>query len=516
MANSTISMSKIRQILRMYSQGRSKLSIAEQTGVSRNTAKKYMATYDASGLTFEQINSLNDKELDDFFGTVKEPPSQDRLLTLQRCFPHIDKELKRTGVNRRMLWEAYKKEFPDGFAYTQFCFHLTQWKARVNPVMHQDHKAGDKLYVDFAGVKLSLTDKETGEVTDVEVFVAILGASQLTYVEAVMSQQKEDFIAACENTLHYIGGVPAAIVPDNLKAAVTKSHRYEPTLNEAFADFADHYGTTILPARAYRPRDKALVEGAVKIVYSRIYAPLRKQVYSSLTELNSAILQALEVHNSQLLRGRNYSRRLQFEEIERSALAPLPLLRYEFKKHAHVTVMKNGHVCLGADKHYYSVPYRFIGKKIKLLYSTSLVEMYYHYERIALHKRVKSPYSYSTDKEHLASTHRFVTDWTPERFLEWAASIHDDVRLYILKILDRKQHPEQAYRSCIGILSFAKKAGEQRLISACQRALSYGIYNYKTIQTILEKNMDQYEDSLFADELQMPKHDNIRGEDYYQ
>lgn len=500
----------------MYSQGRSKLSIAEQTGVSRNTAKKYMATYDASGLTFEQINSLNDKELDDFFGTVKEPPSQDRLLTLQRCFPHIDKELKRTGVNRRMLWEAYKKEFPDGFAYTQFCFHLTKWKARVNPVMHQDHKAGDKLYVDFAGVKLNLTDKETGEATDVEVFVAILGASQLTYVEAVMSQQKEDFIAACENTLHYIGGVPAAIVPDNLKAAVTKSHRYEPTLNEAFADFADHYGTTILPARAYRPRDKALVEGAVKIVYSRIYAPLRKQVYSSLTELNSAILQALEVHNSQLLRGRNYSRRLQFEEIERSALAPLPLLRYEFKKHAHVTVMKNGHVCLGVDKHYYSVPYRFIGKKIKLLYSSSLVEMYYHYERIALHKRVKSPYSYSTDKEHLASTHRFVTDWTPERFLEWAASIHDDVRLYILKILDRKQHPEQAYRSCIGILSFAKKAGEQRLISACQRALSYGIYNYKTIQTILEKNMDQYEDSLFADELQMPKHDNIRGEDYYQ
>lgn len=500
----------------MYSQGRSKLSIAEQTGVSRNTAKKYMATYDASGLTFEQINSLNDKELDDFFGTVKEPPSQDRLRTLQRCFPHIDKELKRTGVNRRMLWEAYKKEFPDGFAYTQFCFHLTKWKARVNPVMHQDHKAGDKLYVDFAGVKLNLTDKETGEVTDAEVFVAILGASQLTYVEAVMSQQKEDFIAACENTLHYIGGVPAAIVPDNLKAAVTKSHRYEPTLNEAFADFADHYGTTILPARAYRPRDKALVEGAVKIVYSRIYAPLRKQVYSSLTELNSAILQALEVHNSQLLRGRNYSRRLQFEEIERSALAPLPLLRYEFKKHAHVTVMKNGHVCLGVDKHYYSVPYRFIGKKIKLLYSTSLVEMYYHYERIALHKRVKSPYSYSTDKEHLASTHRFVTDWTPERFLEWAASIHDDVRLYILKILDRKQHPEQAYRSCIGILSFAKKAGEQRLISACQRALSYGIYNYKTIQTILEKNMDQYEDSLFADELQMPKHDNIRGEDYYQ
>ena len=287
----------------MYSQGRSKLWIAEQTGVSRNTAKKYMATFDASGLTFEQINSLNDKELDDFFGTVKQQPPKSRLLNLQRCFPQIDKELKRTGVTRHMLWEAYKKEFPEGFAYTQFCFHLTKWKARVNPVMHQDHKVGDKLYIDFAGVKLSIVDKETGELTEVEVFVAILGASQLTYVEAVSSQQKEDLIAACENALHYIGGVPAAIVPDNLKAAVTKSNKYEPTLNESFADFADHYGTTILPARAYRPRDKALVEGAVKIVYSRIYAPLRKQIYSSLSELNAAIHFALEAHNNQLLRG---------------------------------------------------------------------------------------------------------------------------------------------------------------------------------------------------------------------
>ncbi|MNX93704.1 hypothetical protein D3C86_1259010 [compost metagenome] len=271
-----------------------------------------------------------------------------------------------------------------------------------------------------------------------------------------------------------------------------------------------------MPTRAYRPRDKALVEGAVKIVYSRIYAPLRKQVYSSLSELNAAIWAALEVHNNQLLRGRNYSRRLQFEEIERGTLSPLPMLRYEFKKQSHATVMKNGHVNLSIDKHYYSVPYRFIGKKVKLLFSGTVVEIYYRYERIALHKRVKSPYNYSTEKEHLASTHRFLTEWTPDKFVEWASSIHDDVRLYILKILDRKQHPEQAYRSCIGILSFAKKAGEQRLIGACQRALSYGIYSYKIIQMILEKKMDQYEDSLFADELPMPNHDNIRGEEYYQ
>lgn len=516
MANTTISMSKIRQILRMYSQGRSKLSIAAQTGVSRNTAKKYLAAYDASGFTFEEINTLNDKELEDFFGKSNERSPDKRMPALQRCFPQIDKELKRVGMNRRILWEAYIKEFPDGFKYTQFCFLYNQWKARVNPTMHLDHKAGDKLYVDFAGEKLSITDKDTGEVIEVEVFVAILGASQLTYVEAVLSQQKEDFIAACENALHFYGGVPAAIVPDNLKAAVTKSNRYEPTLNETFADFADHYGTTILPARAYRPRDKALVEGAVKIVYSRIYAPVRKEVYHTLAELNIAIKVALEAHNSQPLRGRNYSRKLQFEEIERQVLSPLPALRYEFKRQHQATVMKNGHVCLGIDKHYYSVPYRFIGRKVKLLYSRTNVEVYYHYERIAMHRRIKSPYSYTTDKDHLASTHRFMTEWTPDKFLEWAASIDEDVRLYILKILDRKQHPEQAYRSCIGILSLARKAGNERLASACRRALGYGVYNYKTIQQILENKMDSYEDSLFADELPMPSHDNIRGENYYK
>jgi transposase len=221
---------------------------------------------------------------------------------LLRCFPHVDKELKRTGVNRHILWAEYYKEFPDGYQYSQFCFYYNQWKNRVNPTMHMDHKAGDKLYVDFAGQKLSITDKDTGEIITVEVFVAILGASQLTYVEAVGSQQKEDFITACENTpALYIGGVPDAIVPDNLKAAVTKSSRYEPTLNESFADFADHYGTTILPARAFRPRDKALVEGAVKIMYTRIYAPLRKGIYHSLKELNEAIRQVLEEHNNRFL-----------------------------------------------------------------------------------------------------------------------------------------------------------------------------------------------------------------------
>ena len=517
MANLTISMSKIRKILRMNSQGRSTRFIAAQIDSSRNTVRKYLSAFKNSGFTFEEVNILNDKELEAIFGKTREnnQPSS-RMQSMQRCFPHVDKELKKTGMNRQLLWEAYIKEFPDGYKYTQFCTYYNQWKVRVNPTMHMDHKAGDKLYVDFAGEKMTYTDKETGEIIEVEVFVAILGASQLTYVEAVMSQQKEDFIAACENTLHFIGGVPAAIVPDNLKAAVTKSSRYEPTLNETFEDFADHYGTTILPARAYRPRDKALVEGAVKITYTKIYVPVNQQTYHSLVALNAAILQALEVHNSQMLKGRNYSRKLQFEEIERQTLTPLPVLRYQFKKHFYARVIKNGHVNLGPDKHYYSVPYRFIGKRVKLLYSRTIVEIYSNYERIALHPREKNPYGYTTDKEHMASAHRFKSDWTPDKFLDWAASIHEDVRLYILQILERKQHPEQAYKSCLGVLGFGKKAGNERLIMACQRGLSYGLYSYKTIQQILENKMDNYEESPFANELPMPKHDNIRGEDYYK
>lgn len=516
MANKVISMIKIRQILRLHTLGTSKLKIAIQTGVARNTLKKYIAAFAASGLSFEEINGLSDKDLEDLFVKPENKPVSDKLQSLFNLFPAIDKELKKKGVTRHMLWEQYRQQYPDGLGLTQFKQYYAQWKQQVNPTMHMEHKAGDKLYIDFAGDKLHITDPRSGQQEPVEVFVSILGASQLTYVEAVMSQKIEDLVAGSENALHYYQGVPAAIVPDNLKSAVTRSSKYEPTINDTFADFAHHYGTTILPARAYRPRDKALVENAVRLIYSRIYVKVRTGTYHSLAGLNTAIREALEAHNNALLRGRNYSRRQQFEEVEKAALMPLPAMRYELKKQVFATVAKNGHVGLGPDKHYYSVPYRFIGKKVKLLYSRHTVEIYYNYERIALHRRTKSAYQYTTDKEHLASTHRFVSEWTPERFADWAGSIHEDVRLYVLKVLDRKQHPEQAYKSCMGILGFAKKVGHERLIKACQRALGYGAYNYKTIQKILERELDLKDAPEETDQLSMPLHDNIRGGQYYQ
>lgn len=515
MANKSISMSKIRHLLQLYSQGRSKKLISEQTGIARNTLKKYLEEFANSRLSIDEILELSDKELEDLFIKPDVKPINSRLATLTSLFPSIERELKKKGVTRDQLWRKYKDNHPGGLGRSQFHLYYSLWKKQSSPSMHIEHKSGDKMYVDFAGDRLHIVDKDTGEIQSVEVFVAILGASQLTYVEAVTSQQKEDFISACENALHYFGGVPAAIVPDNLKAAVTKSSKYEPIINETFADFARHYNTVILPARAFKPKDKSLVENAVRIMYNRMYAPLKKQQHFSLNELNSAISIELEKHNDHKLTGRNYSRKDQFIEVEKDALMPLPELRYELRRQACATVMKNGHVHLNVDRHYYSVPYKFIGKKTTIKYNRTTVEVYHNYERIAIHERLKTPFAYSTEPDHMASTHRFVSEWSAERFLSWAESIDASVQLYLLEILRTKKHPEQAYKSCMGVLSFEKKVGKERLIDACKRGLDYGLYNYKTIEKILQKGLDKEYEKV-QEELAMPTHENIRGQEYYK
>jgi transposase len=413
------------------------------------------------------------------------------------------------------MWKEYISKNPGGIGRSQFSVHYNRWCKKVNPVMHINHKAGDKMFVDYAGKTLQIVNKESGEVSEVQFFVAILGSSQYTYAEAIASQGKEDFISSTQNALHFFGGVPAAIVPDNLKSAVIKSNKYEPTLNETFLDFAEHYGTTILPARSYKPRDKSLVEGMVKILYTRVYSTLRDKTFFSVKEINEAIRLALEVHNSTHFSGKPYSRRDLFNDLEKEALLPLPGRRYELKQQSFATVMINGHVLLSQDRHYYSIPYQFIRKKVKLLYSSSQVEVFYKYNRIAVHQRDKKPYSYTTITDHLASTHKFITEWTPQRFINWAESIDGNVKEYIIRILEKKQHPEQAYKSCMGVLSFARKVGEQRLAGACKRAIEYNMYSYRTVQTILEKGLDRTGgDDLF--EQSLPEHDNIRGKQYYK
>ncbi len=321
------------------------------------------------------------------------------------------------------MWGEYKQQHADGYSYAHFCRYLRDWISSRGATMHFEHSPGDKLYIDFAGKKLHWVDRQSGEIHDVEVYVALLGYSQFTYVEAIHSQKKEDFISATENALHYFGGVPRVLVTDNLKSAVTKASKYEADLNTDFADFANHYKTSVLPARSYKPRDKALVEKAVNIVYSRIYAPLRDRIFYSLKELNQAIADLLETHNGQAFQKMPQSRRERFEAQEKNKLLPLATDRYQMKKFKSITVMKNSHVHLSEDKHYYSIPYRFIGKKVKMIYSKSQVAIFYNKERIAFHKRDTQHFGYTTIKEHLPSAHLFVSDWNPDKFLSWAGGI---------------------------------------------------------------------------------------------
>jgi transposase len=456
----------------------------------------------------------SDQELDHLFGENLLPEPTERYKTLEAYFPKMEKELKKRGMTRRILWERYIAEHPDGFKITQYKHHYQQWLRRSKPVMHIDHVAGDKMYIDYAGEKLHIVNKDTGEITDVEVFISVLGTSQLTYVEATMSQCKEDFITSCEHALGYYGGVPMAIVPDNLKSAVTKTDRYEPTLNQAFENFAAHYNTTILPARAYKPKDKALVEGAVKIAYRRIYSVLDNKIFHSLEELNEAIREITELHNNTKITGRPYSRRELFEEIERQTLQPLPALPFIFKRQQQVTVSVNGHVCLKEDKHYYSVPYHYIGKKVKLLYTATEVEIFLNYASLTVHPRDRKQYGYSTNVEHLASTHKYLTEWNPERFIKWAESINESVKEFIIRLMESKSHPEQSYKACQGVLGYERKVGRERLINACKRAIEYENYSYHSIRTILENKYDQLTNTELLTEI--PQHENIRGENYYK
>ena len=514
MANKPIVMNKLRSILRLYSEGKGKKFIAEYHEISKNTVKKYLRIFTTLKLTYDQVELLSDRELYQAFQMPLEKEVPLRLQQVRSFFPRVQKEIKRPGVTRLLMWDEYIAKHPDGYGKSQFCAHYNLWRGTTKPSMRIEHKAGDKMYVDYTGKKLQIIDKQSGELIDVEVFVSILGASQLIYVEATYTQRKEDFVTSVENGLHYYGGVPAAIVPDNLKSAVTKSHRYEPTLNETFKDFAEHYSTTVLPARVYKPKDKALVEGAVKIVYTAIYTALRNRQFFSIEALNKAIWEQLEILNNRKLKNRPFSRRDLFNEVEKDILDALPVERYQIKESSWVTIMKTGHVCLQKDKHYYSVPYRFIGKKAKLVWSLKEVKIYYNYQCIASHSRIKSPYNYTTIEDHLASTHKFIAKWNPEYFLAWARNIHPDVALLITDILERKKYPEQAYRSCIGVLGLAKKVGDKRLTDACTRALEYGVCNYKIVQNILERGLDKVDDQEEKDN-PIDDHDNIRGKQYY-
>ncbi len=494
MAYRTISMEIKGQIKIFNDLGVGKKMIARQLGISKNTVKQHLA------------NDENDKAKEALFLT--------RLSELHGFFPYCKEELRRTGVTRQILWAEYRSQHPKGYAYSQFCEHFAIWMGQHHATLHIDQQPGDRMYIDFAGDKLSIVDRETGEITEVSVFVSVLGHSGLTFVKACLNEKKEVFLQCIAEALEYYGGVPKVLIPDNLKTGIDKANNYEPDINRDLCDLGNHYNTAIMPARSRKPRDKAWVERMVGIIYNRIYAPLRNSIFTSLPELNEAIAELLEIHNNLPFQKREESRWNLFENDERKCMQPLPQERYELKTYQRARVMKNTHIQLHADRHYYSVPYKYIGQISRVVYTNTHVSVYINNERVAYHLRDYRPHKYTTVKEHLPSTHQFVSDWNPDKFTTWAAKIDPIVEKYITKVLENKSYPEQTYRSCVGILSFDKKVGKDRLIAACTRASGYGAYNYKVIEQIIHNKLDRKP----IDDTQgtLPFHDNIRGPEYYK
>lgn len=524
MANQRIQMFQVKRIIELRVSKKSKRMIAQILGISRNTLDSYLTQLSSHQADLSTYLSWTEEQLVQLLSTPT-PVASLSYPELYALFPSYTKELNRVGVSRMTLWTEYNLVYPLGIKYRQFCFLFQQWQATQKVTMHLEHKAGDKLFVDFAGDKLHLIDPETGEQILLEFFVAILPCSQLTYAQCVMSQRKDDFIMALSNTLTFIGGVPQAIVPDNLKAAVTKADRFEPEINETLADFASHYGTCIFPARSRKPKDKALVESAVNILYGRIYAPLRNRVFHSLVEINEAIASLLEVHNNTLQKEKGYSRKERFIELEQSTLQSLPSEHYQLKKFSLSKVHPNGHPTLKEDKHYYSVPYRLVGKQVKLIYTAETVEIYHNHQRVAFHERLIAKGRYTTLKEHLHPNHQWVSGWSPLFFEEQASKIGINTRLAIDEILCKTAYPEQAYRSCTGVLSFAKRYTAERLENACLRALYYNHISATLIKSILDRELDRInleDENIPILNLQtenrpiIPLHENIRGAKSYQ
>jgi len=494
--------------------GYSTREIGRTHQISHTCVRKYLTRYNHLQIPWDEFEAKTDQAIDELFKPNMKAEDQ-RYQELEKHFPVFQTKLTKRGETLQRLWEEYKINCPDAFGYSQFCYHYQNWNGRQDIWMRMEHKAGDKMFVDFAGVKLQLTDRLTGQKNDVETFLAILGCSQLGYVEFVESQRKEHWIKVNVNALTYFGGVPAAIVPDNLKSAVNKACRYEPWVNETYLDFARHYDTVILPARPRRARDKALVEGFVRLVYQRIYAKLRDEVFYDIDELNTRAWELLEEHNNREFQQKDGSRRSRFEEIEKKTLKPLPVEPFVLKEHLSCKVWSNYHIRLAEDEHWYSVPYRFKGKQVLMHYTVNLVEIYFNHERIAMHARTFGRHQYTTLDEHMPPDHQFVAGMSPEKIIGWAEKIGPGTRKMVEKIMSACRHPEQGFNSSLGVIHLNKKYGNEQVEKACARALLYNAHGYGIVKSILEKKLEDISNDTQED-IPLPFHENIRGSEYFQ
>ncbi|MTI11867.1 IS21 family transposase [Sansalvadorimonas verongulae] len=507
-------MRKIRDVLRLkFENNLSNRRIAQSNAMSRATVTDYLSRFYSSGLPWPLPDDLDDEALEQHLFA---PPDKARKKKdILPDWHHIHKNLRRSGVTLNLLWQEYKAGCPEGYQYSHFCDKYREWRSHLDVVMRQNHLAGDKLFLDYAGQTMPITNPSTGEIRQAQIFVATLGASSYTYCEATLSQSLPDWIGSHVRTFEHLGGVPNVLVPDNLKSAVTNPHRYEPDKNPTYQDLAEHYHVAVVPARVRKPQDKGKVESAVQIVERWILARLRDCTFFSLQALNEAIKPLLEELNNKPFQNMpDESRRTLFETLDKPALKPLPAERYQFAQWKEARVHMDYHI--EVDKHFYSVPYNLVKKQLSVRITGQTIECFHKRKRVASHVRSYLKGRHTTQPEHMPEKHRCYAEWTPERLQNWAAKTGGHTEAVITHILESRKYPEQAFRSCLGIIHLGKRYTPERLERACQRALHLGSCSYKTLEAILRHGQDNLPLPEEQPLTELPdRHENVRGSVYY-
>ncbi len=507
-----LSMRKISEILRQkFELGLSNRVIAGSLNLSPSTVSDYLSRAKAIGLTWPLADGVTEQELYDKLFLPSGVTARKRA---QPDWDYIYTELRKKGVTLQLLWREYRQQYPTGLGYSQFCRHYNSHTKTIEPVMRQVYKGGEKVFVDYAGTTVEWIDRTSGEIFTAQIFVGCLGASQYIYAEATATQQLPDWIDSHIHMFEYFGGMPEIVVPDNLKSGVTKAHRYDPDINANYQHFAEYYGVAIVPARRAAPRDKAKVENSVGIVTRQILAPMRNMTFISIGEINTEIKWRLEALNHQLYQKMPTSRRELFVQLDQPALKPLPAHRYQYATWQKATINIDYHFVF--DNAYYSVPYKYIGKRVEIRATNKSVECIYDNQRIATHVRSYKKFSFSTESAHMPKNHQEQAKFSPQRLQNWAAKIGVNTSEFVQYMIKSRAFPQQAYRSCLGLLRLGNRYGNTRLDRACHKALLSGATRYQQVEAILKNNLEEVPLNNTTTNIPVITHDNIRGSEYYQ
>jgi len=508
-AKRELTMRQIRQMLRLARDGVSAREIGRTLGAARSTIQDSLNRAKAAGLSWPLAGELTDDVLEQRL-FARAGTRRGFRRRAEPDWASLACELKRPGVNLMVLWEEYREVHPDGYGYSRFCDLFREFERRLSPVMRQHHAAGDKVFVDYSGKKLAIVDPTTGVVREAEIFVGVLGASNYTYAEATWTQSLADWIGAHVRMFRHFAGVPRLVVPDNLKSGVNKASFYDPELNRSYGMMAAHYGVGVLPARPRRPRDKAKVEAGVRLAQTYILGRLRHQTFFSLAEANAAIAEALDRLNGHVMRRLGVSRRDLLETVERPALAALPEADYEFAEWRLARVSPDYHVEVAG--YFYSVPHGLIREQVDIRATARTVEVFHRGRRVAAHQRRYGGRRHGTDPDHMPSAHRRYAEWTLERFRRWGRSIGPNTEGLVLAILANRPHPEQGFRTCLGVLRLFKDFGPHHAETISAQAVACGALTYKSIAALIATRRDREPP---APDTAVIDHPNLRGPDYF-